>query len=171
MFSVFVLIYQQLWGLLVYNRWIWDLYHATTDGFGIFTMHTNLGGGRGVRHKQVCTRVDSEGQKNRPSPCPTRGSNPRSSDFNSDTLTTESGPPSNAPCHDVKYCCVLSGPPYRVWTRRCTRRSTWNIWPRGWPTPGWSTTAPRSTPPARVDSPHGNSQMISGLGWLGYKTR
>ena len=43
----------------------------------------------GVRHKQVCTRVDSEGQKNLPLPCPAGGSNPGSSGFNSDTLTTE----------------------------------------------------------------------------------
>ena len=41
-----------------------------------------------VRHKQVCTRVDLEGQKKCPSPCPARGSNPGSSDLNSDALTT-----------------------------------------------------------------------------------
>ena len=43
----------------------------------------------GVRHKQVCTKVDSEGQKNCPSPSPTRGSNPGFSDLNSDALTIE----------------------------------------------------------------------------------
>ena len=47
------------------------------------------GGGGGVRHKQVCTRVDSERQKNCSSPCPARGSNPGSSDLDSDSLTTE----------------------------------------------------------------------------------
>ena len=30
---------------------------------------------RGVRHKQACTRVDSEGQKNCSSPCPIKGLN------------------------------------------------------------------------------------------------
>ena len=30
---------------------------------------------KGVRHKEVCTRVDSEGQKNCPSPGPARESN------------------------------------------------------------------------------------------------
>ena len=45
----------------------------------------------GVRHKQVCARVDSEGQKHCPSPgpCPARGSNPGSSDLNSYAVTTE----------------------------------------------------------------------------------
>ena len=47
----------------------------------------------GVRHKQFCTRVDSGGQKNCPSPCPDRGSNPESSDLPSDALTTELLPP------------------------------------------------------------------------------
>ena len=42
-----------------------------------------------VRHQQVCTRVDSEGRKNCCSSCPARGSNPGSSDSNSDALTTE----------------------------------------------------------------------------------
>ena len=42
-----------------------------------------------VRHKQVCTRVDSEGQNMCLSPCPARGSNPGSSDFNSDFLISE----------------------------------------------------------------------------------
>ena len=43
--------------------------------------------------KQVCTRIDSEGQKICTSPCPARGSNPGSSDFNSDVQTTEIRPP------------------------------------------------------------------------------
>ena len=49
---------------------------------------------RGVRHKQVCTRVDSERRRPKtcPSPCPARGSNPGSSDLNSDALTTELRP-------------------------------------------------------------------------------
>ena len=49
---------------------------------------------RGVRHKQVCTTVDSEGQKNCLAPCPARGSNPGSPDLISDSLTTEQRPPS-----------------------------------------------------------------------------
>ena len=64
----------------------------TTDGYGIFDVHTNLDVCR--THKQVCTRVDSQGQTNFSSPCPARGSNPGSSDFNSDSLTTELRPPS-----------------------------------------------------------------------------
>ena len=49
---------------------------------------------KGVRHKNFCksTRVDSEGQKNCSSPCPTRGSNPGSSHLNSYSLTTELRP-------------------------------------------------------------------------------
>ena len=59
-----------------------------TDGSGIFSMRTNVGacriheGGGKVRHKQVCTKVDSEGYKNSPSLCSTRGSNLGSSDLN-----------------------------------------------------------------------------------------
>ena len=45
--------------------------------------------GTGVRHKQICTRVDSEGQKNCSSPCATRGSNSGSWCLNSDSLATE----------------------------------------------------------------------------------
>ena len=48
----------------------------------------------GVRYKHVCTRVDSEGHKNCELPFPARGSNPGSSDLNSDSLTTELRPPS-----------------------------------------------------------------------------
>ena len=44
---------------------------------------------KGIGHKQAFTRVDSEGYKNCPSPCPTRRSNPGSSDLKPDTLTTE----------------------------------------------------------------------------------
>ena len=47
---------------------------------------------KGVRHKQVCTRVDSVRQKNCPSPCPARGLNSGSSDEKSDAL-----PPSYVP--------------------------------------------------------------------------
>ena len=43
-------------------------YYFTTDEYGIFNMRTYLGACRtqegGVRYKEVCTRVDSEGQKN-----------------------------------------------------------------------------------------------------------
>ena len=44
-----------------------EAYSFTTDEYGIFNMHTNVGACRtheeGVKHKQdtVCTRVDSEG--------------------------------------------------------------------------------------------------------------
>ena len=44
---------------------------------------------RVVKHKQVCTSVHLEEQKNCPSPCPAKGSNPGSADWNSDALTTE----------------------------------------------------------------------------------
>ena len=46
---------------------------------------------RGVRHRQVCTRVDSEGPEKTLllTLYPARGSNPGSSDLNSDALTTE----------------------------------------------------------------------------------
>ena len=70
-------------------------YSFTTYGYGIFNVRTSLGacstherrGWRGDRHKQVCTRVDSEGQKNCASPCPARGLNPGSSYLNFDSLT------------------------------------------------------------------------------------
>ena len=79
--------YHQLWFLL---------FSFMTDGYRIFNVHTNLGAchthEEGVRHKQVCTRVEAEAQKNCPSPCPTRGSNPGSLDLNSDPLTTELRP-------------------------------------------------------------------------------
>ena len=42
------------------------------------------------RHKQELTRRD---RKNCSSPCPAKGSNPGSSDLNSDSLTTEPRPP------------------------------------------------------------------------------
>ena len=60
---------------------MWDLYHAHTLGCVPYTYTW-----RGVRHKQVCTRADSEGykKKNSPSPYPSRGWNPGSS-----TLTSE----------------------------------------------------------------------------------
>ena len=77
-----------------------DAYSFTTDGYRIFNVRTTLGVCHthegGVRHKQFCIRVDSEGQKNCSSPCPTRGSNPRSSDLNSDALTTDL----------VPLCCI-----------------------------------------------------------------
>ena len=69
------------------------VHYFTTDGNGIVNVRTHLGScrthERGVRDKQVCTRVDSEGHENCPSPCPARGTNPGSSDLNSDSLTTE----------------------------------------------------------------------------------
>ena len=71
------------------------------DGYGtvmctqiwVCAIHTKWGEG-GVRYKQVCTRVDSEGQKNWCIPCPTRGSNPGSLDLNSDSLAAELHPQS-----------------------------------------------------------------------------
>ena len=66
-----------------------EAYSFMTDGYGIFNVRTTFGymlySQRGVRYKQMCTRVDSEGYKN----CPTKGSNPGSSDLNCDALTTE----------------------------------------------------------------------------------
>ena len=68
-----------------------EAFSFTTDGYGIFNVCTNLGvcrthkGGSGTnKSAQQLTRRD---RKN--SPCPTRGSNPGSSDFNSEALTTE----------------------------------------------------------------------------------
>ena len=47
-----------------------EAYSFTADGYGIFNVRTNLGvccmREGGVRHKQVCTRVDSEGQEKLP---------------------------------------------------------------------------------------------------------
>ena len=68
-------------------------YSFTADGYDIFNVRTHLGASRsllartGVRHKHVCTRVDSEWQKKKSPPCPARGSNPGSSHFNFDALT------------------------------------------------------------------------------------
>ena len=79
-----------------------DAYSFTADGYGIFNVRTNVGAcgthegrwGEGVRHKEVCTSVNSEGQKHCPSPCRSaRGLNPGSSDLKSDSLTTEPRPP------------------------------------------------------------------------------
>ena len=70
-----------------------EAYSFTTDGYGIFNVRTNVRacrrheGGSGTNRYIICTRVDSEGQQNCPSPCPTRGSNPGPSDLNSDSLT------------------------------------------------------------------------------------
>ena len=50
--------------------------------FGVRVPYTR----RGVRRKPICTRVDSEGQKNCSPPCPARGSNPGSSDFDFDSV-------------------------------------------------------------------------------------
>ena len=79
-----------------------EAYSFTIDGYGIFNASTNLGAHEGgVRHKQVYTRVDSEGQKKGfcSSPCSARGSNPGSSDLvnPSDALATEPRPLVKAP--------------------------------------------------------------------------
>ena len=55
----------------------------TTDGYGIFNVRTHLGACRtheGGDQAQTSLHF---------SPCPVRGSNPGSSDLNSDDLTTE----------------------------------------------------------------------------------
>ena len=86
MCSICVWPYHRVWGVLFFM----------TAGYGICNVRTHLGGvpftRRGVRHNQVCTRVDSEGQKKCLSPSPARGSNPGSSDLNSDSLSTELRP-------------------------------------------------------------------------------
>ena len=81
-----------------YHRGCED-YSFTRDGYGIFNMLTNWdvccthkGGSDTNKSAQELTQ---EGQKNGPSPCPTRGSNPGSLDLNSDALTTELRPLSN----------------------------------------------------------------------------
>ena len=53
--------YAWVWGLLFYDT---DMGSLTCAQTWVRTVHTKAG----VRHKQVCTRVDSEGQKNCPSP-------------------------------------------------------------------------------------------------------
>ena len=67
-----------------------EAYSFTTDGYEIVNVRTNAGECRtleGVGHKDVCTRVDSRGQKHCWPPCPARESNPGSLDFNSDALS------------------------------------------------------------------------------------
>ena len=82
--SVIVFPYHWLWGLLFYDRWIWDLQRAHKFGCLPYTQ-------RRVRHKQQTSlrkkKDDSEGKKNCPSACPVRGSNPGSLELNSNTLT------------------------------------------------------------------------------------
>ena len=58
-----------------------EAYPSVTDGYGIFNIHTTLGtwrthAGRSGT-KQVCTRVDSEGQKNCTLTVPHQGIEPR----------------------------------------------------------------------------------------------
>ena len=70
-----------------------EAYSFTTDRYGIFNVRTNLGaccsheGGSGTnKSAQELTQRD---RKNCPSSCRTWGSNPWSSDLNSDSLTTD----------------------------------------------------------------------------------
>ena len=58
-----------------YDRWMWDLAHKII--LGACRTHEEVGGwgGGGGKHKQVCTRVDSEGYKKNCF-CSARGSNP-----------------------------------------------------------------------------------------------
>ena len=62
-----------------------EAYSFTTNRYGIFDVRTHLGACRlhergSWRHKQFCTRVDSERQTNCPWPCIIRASNPGTSD-------------------------------------------------------------------------------------------
>ena len=75
------------------------------------------GGGGGVRHKQVCTRVDSEGQKKCFLLCQPVDQTPGSSDSNSDTLATELRPPSGR----LWFCFNF---PQKSFTGRCLSNST-----------------------------------------------
>ena len=58
------------WVFLYFHTTSYEAYSFTTDGYMTFNMCTNLGAcythkvRRGVRHKQVCTRVDLDRQKN-----------------------------------------------------------------------------------------------------------
>ena len=54
-------------------------------------MRAGRGGGWQAQ-TSLRTRVDLEGEKNRTSPCPARGSNPGSSDLNSDDRPSELRP-------------------------------------------------------------------------------
>ena len=68
-----------------------EAYSFTTDGYGIFNMRANLGAcyaheWGSCRHKQVCKRGDSEGQKNCVSPRLARGLNLGSSDLNTNAI-------------------------------------------------------------------------------------
>ena len=75
-------------------------YCFTTDGYGSLNLAHKFGcvpyTRRGVRHKRVCTSVDSEGQKNCPPPCPPKhGIEPRVFGFQfrlSDQLATSPVP-------------------------------------------------------------------------------
>ena len=61
-----------------YRHQLWGLYYFTTDGYGIFNVHTHLCACRtheGGSATNKSAQVDSEGQKKCLSPCPTRGSN------------------------------------------------------------------------------------------------
>ena len=69
-------------------------YSFTTDGYEIFNMRTHLGacrtheGGSGT-NKSAQELIRRDRKKTCPLPCPARGSNPESSDLNSDAVTTE----------------------------------------------------------------------------------
>ena len=61
-----VFLFHRLLSLLFYDRCIWDVSRAHKFECVSYTR-------RGIRHKQGCIRVDSEGQKNCGWPCPARG--------------------------------------------------------------------------------------------------
>ena len=82
--------YHRLWNLLL---WQMDRYGIINMCIHYIWVHVIAYTSRGVRHNQVCTRLDSEGDKTCLSTCPARGSNPGSSALNSDALTTELRPP------------------------------------------------------------------------------
>ena len=85
-----------------------DMGYLTCAQVCLRAVHTK--GGGAVRHKQVCTRVDSEGHKTphpHPSPRPTNVSNPGSSDLNSDSNHRATSPVNMH--NDLSACCAHGG--------------------------------------------------------------
>ena len=65
-----------------FHTTVCEAYSFATDGYWIFNVRTHLGAcrtheWRSGTSKSICTRVDSEGQKNCSSPCPCQGIEPR----------------------------------------------------------------------------------------------
>ena len=84
-----------------------EAYSLTTDGCGIFNERKKLGAccaheaGRGVRHEEVCTRVDSERQKKKCSSFSPPEDRTNTSDLNSDSR------PLSFFLFDIKLSCIL----------------------------------------------------------------